>query len=92
MKIQDFRNRINDYYKRYQAVRGNLDLCQGYVKNLVDEFGNIEYPTMPYAFRVTDDMMYEIGGQKSPITEINAESVLEMLHTFRDDLIILSEG
>ena len=54
--------------------------------------GNIEYPTMPYAFRVTDDMMYEIGGQKSPITEINAESVLEMLHTFRDDLIILSEG
>lgn len=91
MKINDFRNRVNEYYKRYQAVRGNLNLCQGYVKNLVDEFGNIEYPKPPYAFRVTKDMKYEVGDQASPITDINAESVLEMLHTFRDDLIIIDE-
>jgi hypothetical protein len=36
-------------------------------------------------------MKYEVGGQASPITDINAESVLEMLHTFRDDLIIIDE-
>lgn len=88
MKIQDFRNKVNNYYSRYQATP-NLSL--GYIKNLVDEFGKIECKTQPYTFSIYkkgDNVVYESLGNESVLDDSNSESTLNMIYTFRDDLII----
>lgn len=91
MKITEFRNSVDKYYNRYLSTRGNVGLSFEYLRNLVEEYGKIECKTEPYTFSVYkkgNDLIYEVRGEERKIDDVNIDSTLEMIHTFRDDLII----
>ena len=89
MKINDFRNRVNQYVSRNSQPG---DLCKAYIQNLVSEFGRISLPSGPFKFSLYNDeegeLICERGGKKNVVDEVNAKATLEMIRTFRDDLII----
>lgn len=89
MNITEFRNRVNQYYDRC-LTKG--ELCRGLIQNLVSEFGPFELPTGPFKFSIYNNSDGNLvrgipGGKEDPITEVNGESTLKMIHTFRDDLV-----
>jgi hypothetical protein len=92
MKVNDFRNRVNQYVSR-DSQPGNL--CKAYVQNLVSEFGRLTLPTGPFKFSLYNDedgeLVCERGGKKDIVDEVNAKATLEMVGTFRDDLTIGGE-
>ena len=89
MRINDFRNRVNQYVSRNSQPG---DLCKAYIQNLVSEFGRISLPSGPFKFSLYNDeageLICERGGKKDTVDEVNAKATLEMIRTFRDDLII----
>ena len=89
MRINDFRNRVNQYVSRNSQPG---DLCKAYIQNLVSEFGRISRPSGPFKFSLYNDeegeLICERGGRKDVVDEVNAKATLEMIRTFRDDLII----
>ncbi len=89
MKINDFRNRVNQYVSRNSQPG---DLCKAYIQNLVSEFGRISLPSGPFKFSLYNDeegeLICERGGKKDTVDEVNAKATLEMIRTFRDDLIV----
>lgn len=89
MRINDFRNRVNQYVSRNSQPG---DLCKAYIQNLVSEFGRISLPSGPFKFSLyndeTGELICERGGKKDVVDEVNAKATLEMIRTFRDDLIV----
>lgn len=89
MRVNDFRNRVNQYVSRNSQPG---DLCKAYIQNLVSEFGRISLPSGPFKFSLYNDekgeLICERGGKKDIVDEVNAKATLEMIRTFRDDLII----
>ena len=89
MRVNDFRNRVNQYVSRNSQPG---DLCKAYIQNLVSEFGQISLPSGPFKSSLYNDeegeLICERGGKKDTVDEVNAKATLEMIRTFRDDLII----
>lgn len=87
MKINDFRNRIDQAFEHRE--KGG-EICKELIQNLVSEFGKFELPNEPFNFSIYDNevgnLVYERRGKEEIINEINAKSTLEMIHTFRDDI------
>jgi hypothetical protein len=84
-KLNQLRNRINQLYEK----RTTDELSYSYLRVLLKEFGAINYPVKPFSFtmRLLDDdktMMYN----EKQVLEIDATAMIELLHTFRDDLTL----
>lgn len=87
MKINDFRNRIDQAFEHRE--KGG-EICKELIQNLVFEFGKFELLNEPFSFSIynneIEDLIYERRGKEETINEFNSRSILELIHTFRDDI------
>lgn len=95
-KIIDFRNRVNDYWKRSNdyPLEKQGEFSKLFLHSLISEFGEIELDMPPFSFKLyREDLELKLvkGNTEKLIHEQEAKGYLDMIYNFRDELKIEDE-
>lgn len=95
-RVVDFRNRINDYWKRSNSypLEKQGEFSKLFLHSLISEFGEIELDMPPFSFKLyREDLELRLikGDTEKLIYEQEAKGYLDMIYNFRDELKIKDE-